>query len=63
VKHAFFIMLIHPFHSLLMVLSLASLFIIIYYFPAIGLIFGVSSIAYITMWLALHAFNKVQKKN
>ncbi|MDF1511143.1 DUF624 domain-containing protein [Robertmurraya sp. DFI.2.37] len=61
-KHAFFMMLVHPLHSLLMLLSLLSLAVIVYYIPAFGFIFGASSSAFITMSLALHAFNKLQKR-
>lgn len=61
-KNAFLIMLIHPLHSLLMILCLASLLVIMRVLPALAFIFGASSFAFITMWLSLHAFNRMQKK-
>ncbi|RTR36175.1 DUF624 domain-containing protein [Robertmurraya yapensis] len=61
-KNAFFIMLIHPLHSLLMLLGLASIAIIMYIIPALAFIFGASTVSFITMWLSLHAFHHVSKK-
>ncbi|MEK4403638.1 MULTISPECIES: YesL family protein [Sporosarcina] len=62
-KNSFFIMLINPFNSLLIILCLVPLFFIMKGFPALAFIFGGSSYAYITMWISLHAFNKTNKKN
>jgi len=62
-KNSFFIMLINPFNSLLIILCLVPLFFIMKNFPALAFIFGGSSYAYITMWISLHAFNKVNKKS
>lgn len=61
IKNAFLIMLIHPLHSFLMLLCLASLAVIMYIIPALAFIFGASTVSFITMWLSLHAFNRVQK--
>ncbi|GAB3058964.1 YesL family protein [Virgibacillus ainsalahensis] len=61
-KHAFLIMLISPVHLLLMILCLASLYFVMYLLPATAVIFGGSAYAFITMWLSLHAFNRIQQK-
>ncbi|TKC15336.1 YesL family protein [Robertmurraya kyonggiensis] len=61
-KNAFFIMLIHPLHSLLMLLCLGSLAVIMYIIPALAFIFGASTVSFITMWLSLHVFNQISKK-
>lgn len=58
-KNAFLIMLISPIHSLLILISLGSLFLTVRLIPALAFIFGGSIYSFITMWLALHAFNKV----
>ncbi|WP_079527742.1 YesL family protein [Halobacillus hunanensis] len=58
-KNAFLIMLISPVQSLWMVLSLISFAVIVRYLPALGFIFGISSYSFITMWLSLHTFRKV----
>lgn len=60
-KNAFLIMLIHPLHSIFMLLCLASLAVIMYIIPALAFIFGASTVSFITMWLSLHAFNRVHK--
>ncbi|MCJ1909851.1 YesL family protein [Planococcus ruber] len=61
-KNAFLIMLIHPLHSLLILLCLVSLFLIMQALPALAFIFGASSYAFITMWISLNAFNKTTAK-
>ncbi|UOR11437.1 YesL family protein [Halobacillus amylolyticus] len=60
-KNSFLIMLISPIQSLLIIISLISLFIIMRYLPALGFIFGISSYSFVTMWLSLHAFRNVSK--
>jgi uncharacterized membrane protein YesL len=62
IKQAFLIMLIHPLHTLLMLLCLGSLFFIMYRVPALAFIFGGSAYAFITTWLSLHAFTRIQGK-
>lgn len=63
IKNSFLIMLINPIHSLLILMCLVPLFFIMRAFPALAFIFGGSSYAYITMWLSLHAFNRLNRKN
>lgn len=58
-KNTFFIMLISPLHTLLIIICIGALFIFINVFPGSALIFGGSLYALITSWLALHAFNKL----
>ncbi|EQB37983.1 MULTISPECIES: YesL family protein [Virgibacillus] len=62
IKQAFLIMLIHPLHTFLMILCLTILFFIYQTLPALAFIFGGSIYALITMWLGLHAFQLIHKK-
>ncbi|TQS75134.1 DUF624 domain-containing protein [Ornithinibacillus gellani] len=62
IKNAFFIMLVSPIQSLLILLSLVSLYFIFKLLPALTFIFGGSVYAFITMWLCLHAFEKIENK-
>lgn len=61
-KNAFLIMLIHPLHSLLMAVCFLSLYFVMDFLPALAFLFGAPSTAFITMWLCLHAFDRIQKK-
>lgn len=61
IKNAFLIMLVHPINSLIIIICLVSCYYIIKLLPALGFIFGGSIYAFITMWMALNAFNKIQK--
>jgi uncharacterized membrane protein YesL len=62
IKQAFLIMLIHPLHTLLILLCLGSLFLIMSRVPALAFIFGGSAYAFITTWISLHAFKRIQGK-
>ncbi|SEP82129.1 Uncharacterized membrane protein YesL [Virgibacillus subterraneus] len=62
IKNAFLVMLITPLHSLLIIVSLISIYFIMEAVPALVFIFGASFYAFITMWLCLNAFSKVEKK-
>lgn len=62
VKNAFLIMLINPLNTILIILCLGSLYFVMRSIPALAFIFGGSSYAFITMWLCLNAFNKIQRK-
>jgi uncharacterized membrane protein YesL len=62
IKNALLIMLINPLQTFLIVLCLGSLYFVMNFLPALAFIFGGSSYAFITMWVCLHAFNKVQRK-
>ncbi|WP_078594021.1 YesL family protein [Evansella clarkii] len=61
-KNALLIMLISPVNTFLMVISLSAFTILVYVIPPLGFIFGASFYSFITLWFALHAFRKVQKK-
>ncbi|PAE17021.1 hypothetical protein CHH91_07225 [Virgibacillus sp. 7505] len=63
IRNAFLIMLIHPLHTLLILICLASLTMIMYVLPSLAFLFGGSSYAFITMWLSLHAFTSMRKKS
>ncbi|RLQ94637.1 YesL family protein [Falsibacillus albus] len=62
-KQTLLIMLVKPFHSMLMLLSFFCLFLLMYFVPALGFIFGGSSYTFITMSISLHAFNSLQREN
>ena len=62
IKNAFLIMLISPLNSFLMILCLGSIYFIMKAVPALFFIFGGSIYAYITTWLSLNTFYKIQKK-
>ncbi|RKQ32490.1 YesL family protein [Oceanobacillus halophilus] len=61
-KNAFLIMLISPIQSFLIIISLVSVVFIMRAIPALFFIFGGTTYAFITTWLALHAFNKVEQR-
>ncbi|MEN2769015.1 YesL family protein [Ornithinibacillus xuwenensis] len=61
-KNAFLIMLINPIHSFFILLCLVSIYFVMRFIPALFFIFGGSVYAFITMWLALHAFQKISRK-
>lgn len=62
VKNAFLIMLISPLHIGLIVICFASLYFVVQAFPAVLFIFGASLYAFITMWISLHRFQRIQGK-
>ena len=62
IKNSFFIMLINPITTLLILLCLLPFFYLISFLPAIGVIFGGSVYAFISMRFSLHAFQKVSDK-
>lgn len=61
-KNAFLIMLISPLHDLLLFVSITSLAVIYWYLPGIPFFFGTSLLAWINVWIVLHAFNRVLQK-
>ncbi|MEN1967780.1 DUF624 domain-containing protein [Lentibacillus sp. N15] len=61
IKNAFFIMLINPLHSLLIVICFISIYFIMRMLPALAFIFGGSIYAFITMWLCYHAFKRMER--
>ncbi|MFD1848582.1 YesL family protein [Oceanobacillus bengalensis] len=62
-KNTFLIMLISPIQSFLIIISLVSVFFIMRAIPALFFIFGGTTYAFITTWLGLHAFNRIQQKH
>ncbi|WP_077325527.1 YesL family protein [Virgibacillus siamensis] len=62
IRNTFLIMLISPLHSLLIFICLVSICFIMAELPALAFIFGASTYAFITMWLCLNAFTKIEKK-
>ncbi|TFJ93086.1 YesL family protein [Lentibacillus salicampi] len=62
IKNTLLIMLVSPVQTFLMIVCLTALFLVMRTIPALAFIFGGSIYAFITMWLALHAFNRVERK-
>ena len=62
IKNAFLIMIVSPIQSFLMIICLVSVFFIIQAIPALFFIFGGTTFAFLTTWLSLNAFDKVQQK-
>lgn len=62
IKNAFFLMLVNPAATAVITLCLVSLFFIMILLPALAFLFGGSLYAFITMWMAMHAFNKTHEK-
>jgi uncharacterized membrane protein YesL len=63
IKNSFFLMLINPATNVLLLLTLVPLYFLMSMFPALIVIFGGSAYAFITMWYALHAFNKANNRS
>lgn len=63
IKNAFWVMLINPVNTLLIFICLGSLAVIMQAVPALAIIFGGSSFSYIIMWVALRAFNRMNKQD
>lgn len=61
-KNALLIMIINPIHSFFMIVCIVSAFFIIQAIPALFFIFGAVTYAFITTWLSLHAFDRIQEK-
>ncbi|WP_010094937.1 YesL family protein [Ornithinibacillus scapharcae] len=61
-KNALLIMLINPLHSFLILIGLVSSYFLMKFIPALYFIFGGSIYAFICMWLALHAFQKIEQQ-
>ncbi|WP_404454877.1 YesL family protein [Virgibacillus necropolis] len=62
IKNAFLLMLINPIHSFMIIICLVSSYFILEAIPALAFIFGASIYAFITMWICLNAFTKVEKR-
>lgn len=62
VKNALLIMLINPIHSFLILIGLVSSYFLMKFIPATYFIFGGSIYSFICMWLALHAFQKIERQ-
>lgn len=61
-KNALLIMIISPIHSFFMLVCIVSTFFIMRAVPALFFIFGSVTYAFITTWLSLHAFDRIQDK-
>ncbi|BCB02516.1 YesL family protein [Bacillus sp. KH172YL63] len=61
-KQALLIMIIHPLHTLAILIGLGSFFYIMFLFPALAVFFGGSTSAFVTMWISLNAFDRLQRK-
>jgi uncharacterized membrane protein YesL len=54
-------MLINPINNALILMTLVPLYFLMSLLPALAVIFGGSTYAFITMWFAMHAFDKANK--
>lgn len=62
IKNAFLLMLVNPAATAVIILCLVPLFYIMTLLPALAFLFGGSLYAFLTMWMAMSAFSKTQKK-
>ncbi|MTW84444.1 DUF624 domain-containing protein [Virgibacillus dakarensis] len=62
-KNALLVMLISPLNTVLIVISLVSIYFIMRMVPALAFIFGGSIYAFITMLFSYHAFKRVEKRS
>lgn len=62
IKNAFLLMLVNPLATAVIVFCLVPLFFIMTLLPALAFIFGGSLYAFVTTWMAMHAFGKTYKK-
>ena len=62
IRQAFLIMMIHPLHTFLMILCSLLLAVIVRFIPALAFLFGTTGYAFVTMWLGMHAFLRIQRK-
>ncbi|MFS0750159.1 YesL family protein [Oceanobacillus sp. 1P07AA] len=60
IKQSFLIMLISPIHTLLIMVSFVSIYLICTQIPALFFIFGISIIASISTWIIQHRFDTIQ---
>lgn len=61
-KNSFLLMLVNPFHNLMIIFTLVPAFMLMNALPAVAFLFGGSGFAFITMWICLHAFNRTKGK-
>ena len=62
VRTAFLLMLISPVQIFVMMISLFSIAVILWIFPAIGFIFGISLYAFVTVWASRYSFKRLEQK-
>ncbi len=63
-KNAFFMMLLHPLHNILMILGIVMMVFVMQYIPGTIVFFGGSILAYIIMGTCYHTFQRIElKKN
>ncbi|MED1602752.1 YesL family protein [Alkalihalophilus marmarensis] len=61
-KNSFLTMLVSPLHTLIIFISLGASYFIYTVIPALGLVFGASFYSFITLWIVMHAFSRIQQK-
>lgn len=61
-KQTFLIVMLRPIDVLIVVSGIILIFLLMYYMPILIVLFGASTLALISMWIALHSFRKLQKK-
>ncbi|MCM3716390.1 DUF624 domain-containing protein [Alkalihalobacillus oceani] len=63
IRNAFLTMLVSPLHTLFIILGLGGFYLLATVIPALAVVFGASFYSFITMWVALDAFQRIHKKN
>jgi uncharacterized membrane protein YesL len=63
IKNTFLIILVSPFHTLIMIIVFVSLYFIYKLVPALFFLFGSSIFAFVTTWISLDRFNRFKRKN
>lgn len=59
IRTAFLIMLISPIQIFMLIICLLAIAVIIWFFPAIGFIFGISLYAFVSVWVAGYSFKRL----
>lgn len=62
VRTSFLLMLISPLQIFVMLISLLAIAVILWIFPAIGFIFGMSLYAFVTIWASRYSFKRLEQK-
>lgn len=61
-KQTFFIIMLRPLDAIMSVAGFVAVYYLMLYVPVLIIFFGVSTLAFVTMWVGIHAFNKLQLK-
>ena len=59
IRTAFLLMLISPIQIVMLIICLLAIAVIVWFFPAIGFIFGISLYAFVSVWVAGYSFKRL----